>query len=132
MHLTWRSAGALESLNNGGVEIKYENESYTTLKNESETEGQYDFSYKLEKAGTYTVRITVEDEAGNETAKTYTFTVGSNTSSRKDTNEKGWGIALITISCVLLAGVVTYFVASNVKLNKKEKEYRRETKSKRK
>ena len=67
------------------------------------------YSYKFEKAGTYTVKYAVKDSAGNTDDLTYTFEVSGN-SATTSISEKVWGIGLIVLSVVILAGVVIYFV----------------------
>ena len=118
------------------VEIKYENESYKTIDNtadvkEDPTTGDLSFEYvwDLEKKGTYTLRFTVEDGAGNATPKTVEFNVTTDESTPVDTKEVMGGV-LIGLSVTLLAGVVVYFIVSKVKLDKKEKSYKKESKRK--
>lgn len=83
------------------------------------------YSYKFEKAGTYTLKYAVKDNAGNTDDLTYTFEVkGKSTST--SISEKAWGIGLIVLSVVILGGVVVYFVktkdAPEAKAEKKGKE----------
>ena len=81
------------------------------------------FEYKLEQAGTYTLNISVEDEAGNTTTRTFSFEVTADEKSSVDVKEVMGGV-LIGLSVAILAGVVIYFVVSKVKLDKKEKRYK--------
>ena len=118
------------------VEIKYENESYKPIDNtapvkEDPTTGDLSFKYvwDLEKKGTYTLRFTVEDGAGNATPKTVEFNVTTDESTPVDTKEVMGGV-LIGLSVTLLAGVVVYFIVSKVKLDKKENSYKKESKRK--
>lgn len=112
------------------VKVKYEDGSYETLKNQATEEGYYDYSYDLEKKGTYTLSFAVTDEAGNTTTKYKEIEVGSQEASTVDAKEVIGGV-LIGLSVALLAGVVIYFVVSKKKLDKKEKSYRKDNKSKR-
>ena len=83
------------------------------------------YSYKFEKAGTYTLKYAVKDDAGNTDDLTYTFEVKGNSASTS-ISEKAWGIGLIVLSVVILGGVVVYFVktkdAPAEKAEKKGKE----------
>lgn len=87
-------------------------------------EESHAYSYKLTSAGSYVLRISVTDEAGNKTTEKVNFEVV--TESSEDSEGAGaWvGGVLIGISVALLVGVVAYFVVSKVKLDKKEKSYR--------
>lgn len=78
------------------------------------------YSFELETAGTYELEIIVKDAVGNETSKTLNFTVEA---EEKDTVEvyKVIGIVLIVVSCLILAGVIVYFVIAKVKLDKELK-----------
>ncbi len=97
------------------------------LENEGDaTKGEYIYSYELEKAGDYTLTITISDEAGNKTTKSVSFTVSTETSNPVDVKEVLGGV-LIAVSVAALAGVVIYFVVSKVKLDKKEKKYRQDS-----
>ncbi len=96
---------------------------YTTLENESEVEGEYIYTKKLETAGTYTLTVIVKDKAGNETSSSVTFEVSTKESKDIDVKEVMGGV-LIGLSVAVLAGVVIYFVVSKVKLDKKEKKYK--------
>ncbi len=99
------------------------NEGSTTIPNTADEEGKLKFEYKLEQAGTYTLNISVEDEAGNKTTRTYNFEVTTDEKSSVDVKEVMGGV-LIGLSVAILAGVVIYFVVSKVKLDKKEKRYK--------
>ena len=83
------------------------------------------YSHKFEKAGTYTLKYSIKDTAGNTDDMSYTFEVKGNTASTS-ISEKVWGIGLIVLSVVILGGVVVYFVktkdAPEAKAEKKGKE----------
>ena len=81
------------------------------------------FEKELEQAGTYQLTISVKDEAGNETSRTYSFEVTTDEKSAVNVTEVMGGV-LIGLSVAILAGVVIYFVVSKVKLDKKEKRYK--------
>ena len=93
------------------------------LDNEETEEGKYAYSYKLESAGSYTLSITVTDEAGNKTTEKVNFEVSTEEKKEVDMKEVMGGV-LIGLSVAILAGVVIYFVVSKVKLDKKEKNYK--------
>ena len=86
-------------------------------------EGSHAYSYKFTKAGSYTLKITVTDEAGNKTTEKVSFEVTTEEKASVDVKEVMGGV-LIGLSVAILAGVVIYFVVSKVKLDKKEKSYR--------
>lgn len=93
-----------------------------TLTNEDE-DGGYAYSHKLTSAGSYTLKITVTDKAGNSTTEKVSFVVSTDEKEDVDVKEVMGGV-LIGLSVALLAGVVIYFVVSKVKLDKKEKSYK--------
>jgi len=99
------------------------------LENEETEEGKYAYSYKLEKAGSYTLSITVTDEAGNKTTEKVSFEVTTKEKGATDVKEVMGGV-LIGLSVAILAGVVIYFIVSKVKLDKKEKSYKSENNKK--
>ncbi|MBO5394423.1 MAG: hypothetical protein J6A28_00765, partial [Clostridia bacterium] len=119
------------------VKIKYEDGAYEELENvavnsdadKAEGKVNYVYNYEFEQKGKYTLSFTITDKAGNKTTKYKEIEVGVDEASSADVAEIMGGV-LIGLSVVLLAGVVVYFVASKKKLDKKEKSYRRETKSK--
>ncbi|MGN1212822.1 MAG: hypothetical protein ACI4TZ_02150 [Christensenellales bacterium] len=79
------------------------------------------YSYTFESAGTYTLKYSATDEAGNTTEPiSYTFEVKGNANSSSIT-EQTWGVVLIVVSIALLAGVVIYFVKTKDKTDAKEK-----------
>ena len=61
-----------ELLKDMRVRIKYEDGKWETLENIAEEENHFDYSYEFEQKGTYTLSITIYDEAGNPTEKTKT------------------------------------------------------------
>lgn len=89
----------------------------TALENQGEGTN---YVYNLESAGEYEITITVKDEAGWTAERTVTVTVATDASNANEIY-KTVGIVFIVISVVVLAGVVTYFVVSKVKLDKKTK-----------
>ncbi len=99
------------------------NESSTQIYNSADEDGKYLFEKELEQAGTYQLTISVKDEAGNETSRTYSFEVTTDEKSAVNVTEVMGGV-LIGLSVAILAGVVIYFVVSKVKLDKKEKRYK--------
>lgn len=109
-------------LKNIVIQVKNTSDNTTTrLDNTSDVAGDYAYSYKIEKEGSYTVSIYVKDEAGNKSStKEFTFTVGDDESNPINVTEVV-GKVLIGISVAILAGVVVYFVVSKVKENKGSK-----------
>lgn len=88
---------------------------------EVERKGEGDtYEFILPSAGQYTITITVTDEAQWTTTRNITITVGKNDAGNKNVTQVV-GTVLIVISCVVLAGVVTYFIVSKVKADKKNK-----------
>ena len=104
-------------------------EGYKTV--DPDVTGGYDYTLPLETAGTYSLKISIEDVAGNVASKELSFEVKDKDTSSTSVQEVMGGV-LIGLSVALLAGVVIYFVVSKVKLDRKEKAYKKETKSKRK
>lgn len=80
------------------------------------TDGAY--QYNLENAGTYTLKVTTKDAVGNENSATKTFVV-STEGKQTGVSTKTVGIVLIVLACLILAGVIAYFVISRVRMNKK-------------
>lgn len=84
----------------------------------------HSYSHTFESAGNYTLRITVTDNAGRSTTETKYIEVVTDEKEETDVKEVMGGV-LIGLSVAVLAGVVIYFVISKVKLDKKEKSYRK-------
>ena len=79
------------------------------------------YSYVLDEAGTYSLEITVTDEAGWETTNdTIQFEVSTEAGEGMNVYEI-IGIVLIVLACLTLAGVILYFVINKVKKDKKRK-----------
>ena len=76
------------------------------------------YKFKLDNAGTYTLKVTVKDAVGLETTTTKTFEV-STEGKKAGVSTKTVGIILIVLACLVLAGVVAYFVISRIRMNKK-------------
>ena len=72
------------------------------------------YKWQLTETGSYTLNITVTDEAGMDRTYKYTINVPS---EDVETNEISpvWGTVLVVASVVILAGVVIYFVVSSKK-----------------
>lgn len=86
------------------------------------------YEYTLNVAGDYTLTVTVKDEAGNDVSRSVSFTVSTNETEPVSVQEVLGGV-LIGLSVAVLAGVVIYFVVSKVKLDKKEKGYKVDSKN---
>lgn len=116
-HLTLKdpNGGTTEEELRDSIKIKVVN-SNTDKEIKNQSEGNYE--YKLETAGEYKITITIKDNAGWTTTETVTITVGK-TSNNNINVTQTVGIVFIVISVVVLAGVITYFVVSKVKLDKK-------------
>lgn len=106
-----------------------------TLENTDLEEGEKDikvskegekpaFSHMFTSAGSYVLRIKVTDRAGNKTTEKVNFEVSTEEKEEVDVKEVMGGV-LIGLSVAVLAGVVLYFVVSKVKLDKKEKSYKK-------
>lgn len=90
-----------------------------TLENQADaSENRY--SYKLDSAGTYSIEISITDDAGWTTTHTIDFEVSTDAPSGMEVYEIV-GIILIVVAALVLAGVIAYFVISKVKKNKKSK-----------
>ena len=93
------------------VSIKDTNGNVTTLSRDSSSSA---YTYKFEKAGSYTLTYTVTDKAGNSTTKSTEIVVNAQSATEKSVTTI-WGIVLIAISVAFLLGVVVYFVVTNKK-----------------
>lgn len=90
------------------------NETIANIHGDSKTK----YEYNIEKTGEYVVKISVKDEAGNESdVITRNFTVSAAAGSTIDKNEVV-GTVLIVVSVLILAGVIVYFIVSKKKTNK--------------
>lgn len=79
------------------------------------------YSYTLNEAGTYRLEISVRDEAGWETVNDeIEFEVSTDAEGGMNVYEIV-GTVLIVVACLVLAGVILYFVISKVKKDKKRK-----------
>lgn len=79
------------------------------------------YSYTLSEAGTYRLEISVRDEAGWETVNDeIEFEVSTDAEGGMNVYEIV-GTVLIVVACLVLAGVILYFVISKVKKDKKRK-----------
>ncbi len=78
------------------------------------------YNYTLETAGEYEITIAVTDAAGWTTEKTISIKVATDAEDARNVYQIV-GTVLIVVSVVVLAGVVTYFIVSKVKEDKKKK-----------
>ena len=93
-----------------------DNTRVSNLGDESENE----YKWKFDQTGDYSLQITVRDEAGNVNSS-YVYKI--NVPADKAEEEKITpivGTILIVLSVLVLAGVVTYFVVSNLRKGKKK------------
>lgn len=81
---------------------------------------EHRYSYKLDKAGTYKVEVSVTDEAGWTTTKTVEFEVSTDAEGGTEVT-KIVGTVLIVLAALILVGVIAYFVISKIKKDKKGK-----------
>lgn len=90
----------------------------TTLSPVENTEN----SYKLDVAGEYEITVTTTDAAG-WTGSATPIKISISASSTGDTENvyKIVGTVLLVISCLILVGVIGYFIYSKVKLDKEAK-----------
>ncbi|MBR1890277.1 MAG: hypothetical protein IJ817_01155 [Clostridia bacterium] len=74
----------------------------------------------FDTVGTYTLKISVEDQVGHVTEETFSIDVATKT---KDATPvyKVVGIILIVLSVLILVGVIVYFIIAKVKLDKELK-----------
>ncbi len=79
-------------------------------KNDSTKKNSY--KWEFEKSGTYELRITAEDAAGNKTQKSYKIVVEAE-ETKDETVSPVVGTVLIIVSAVILVGVVTYFIVTS-------------------
>ncbi len=78
-------------------------------------------TFKLETAGDYKITISVTDEAGWTTEQVITINVSAKQAGDVKTVYQVVGTVLIVLSCLILVGVVGYFIYSKVKLDKELK-----------
>ncbi len=110
------------------IKIKLINTS--TNKEVENTENAEDnrYSYLLNEAGTYSLEITVTDEAGWETTNdTIEFEVSTEAGEGMSVYEIV-GTVLIVLACLTLAGVILYFVINKIKKDKRKKSKKSESK----
>lgn len=89
----------------------------------SKDDGGYEYEYRFEEAGEYTLTLQIKDQAGNQSTEKISFVVKAKEAKTTDVKNVMGGV-LIGLSLTLLAGVVVYFVVSKVKLDKKERAYK--------
>lgn len=76
--------------------------------------------YTFDSTGDYTFKIELKDKAGNSTGTEYTYTITAKEVEKEETKKDNKvGTILIVLSVVILAGVVTYFVVTTKKVDKK-------------
>lgn len=91
----------------------------TTVSNEGNT-ANHSYKWKFTQTGDYTLQIVVKDRAGKTyTSPSYKITVPSE-QAKEDKISPVVGTILIVLAVLLLAGVVTYFVVSNLRKGKKK------------
>ena len=66
--------------------------------------------YTLTTSGTWTVRYTVTDDAGNSSVQNYYITVTSSSSSISTESVTTLSVVLIVVGVVLIAGIIIYRV----------------------
>lgn len=93
-----------------------------TLENKAESD--FEYTYTFEEAGEYTLTFQVTDKAGNTSSDKVSFTVKAKENKAIDVKKVAGGV-LIGVSLALLGGVVVYFIVSKVKLDKKERSYKK-------
>ena len=81
------------------------------FKNETTLEG---FEYKLDEVGAYEVTFTLKDKAGNTKNLVKTFNVTAE-EAKKEFPTEVVGIILLVLACLVLGGVVAYFIISRKK-----------------
>lgn len=110
------------------LEIKLINTSTNTEVENIEDAGDNRYSYVLNEAGTYSLEITVTDEAGWETTNdSVQFEVSTDANEGMSVYEI-IGTVLIVLACLTLAGVILYFVINKVKKDKRKKSRKPESK----
>ncbi len=77
--------------------------------------------YKFNVAGEYKISVSVEDAVGNEETKDKLFTVAAKSSNPTVSSNSIVGIVLITLSVLILGGVIAYFMISSLKAKGKIK-----------
>ena len=91
----------------------------TTVSNLGNSTNNY-YKWQFTQTGDYKLQIVVKDEAGKTfTSPSYTINVPSE-KAKEDKISPVVGTILIVLSVLVLAGVVTYFVVSNLKKGKKK------------
>ncbi|MBE5735268.1 MAG: hypothetical protein E7361_02355 [Clostridiales bacterium] len=92
-----------------------------TIVNPSDESTVYDgiSDYKFDKEGTYKVKITFEDEAGNKVTETKSIEVKSNDVDKTNNPTNVVGTILLIASILVVGGVVAYLILSSKKKGKK-------------
>lgn len=99
------------------VSRKDDSGNWIEIENKGNAE-EHIYKYKLETAGEYRVKVTVKDSVLWETTQEKTFTV-STEGKEAGVSTSTIGIILIVLSCLILVGVVAYFVIAKLRANKK-------------
>lgn len=81
--------------------------------------------YKFEQTGNYTLTVTVRDNAGHKTTKTYKINVPAEDADETTNMSNTTGTILIILSIAVLGGVVVYFLFSSKKANAENKKAKR-------
>ena len=90
----------------------------------SEISGGY--SWTLDQVGTWQLKVTLTDTAGNKETYTYSIVVSEET-VEEQVIEPWLGTTLIVVTAVILAGVVVYFIVTSKGVNGKSTSRRRKT-----
>ncbi len=107
------------------VQVVNSNNNTVDYETITDTEGKKYYKFSFDTAGTYTLMVTATDSVGNKGTYTKTFKVTAKEESASNSS-KVLGIVLISVSIVVLAGVVIYFVRGTKLLPKKNKKAKKE------
>jgi len=102
------------------LERKDDDGNYIEVENAGDTE-QKIYKYSLENSGEYRLTVYTKDATGWSNSAEKTFTVSTEGKEAEKVSTKTIGIILIVLACLILGGVIAYFVISRIKMNKKAK-----------
>ncbi len=104
-------------LKNTTTNTEVKNQGQGKVWNNAKNKYDCEFEFNLEEVGTYELEIKINDESYNYKTETISFEVEAKAGDPNVVSTVV-GIVLIVVSVLVLAGVVTYFVVSKVKLDK--------------
>ncbi len=76
------------------------------------------YKWTFDKAGTYKLYFKLTDETKNTQTYSYNITVSAAEEGTQEDKNDVVGIVLITIACIIVAGIIIYFIYAGIKSSK--------------